>query len=138
VSFETRRRLVFDGSALLRAAVSADPAGARRLEEIETHLVTAVVPELVWGDVAHGLARYVREGAVAPGDAREILERLRLLPIKSFRMRDTATAALAIAIERGISAHDAFYVALAEAADGVLVTADRHLAAAYERTELLA
>jgi predicted nucleic acid-binding protein len=138
VSFETRRRVIFDGTALLRGAVLADDESAGRLEDIETQTVIAVAPELIWGDVAHALARYVGAGAIAPGDAREILERLRLLPIRSYRMRDTATAALAIAIERGVSAHDAFYVALAEAAEGVLVTADRHLAAAYQRAELLA
>jgi hypothetical protein len=31
--------------------VSADDAGARGLEEVETHVVTVVAPALFWGDV---------------------------------------------------------------------------------------
>ena len=38
---------------------------------------------------------------------------------------------------RGVSGYDAMYLALAEATDAVLVTADRRLAAAATRSELL-
>jgi predicted nucleic acid-binding protein len=41
-----------------------------------------------------------------------------------------APAALALALARGLSVYDAASVALAEASDAILVTADRVLAAA--------
>ena len=47
-------------------------------------------------------------------------------------------AALPKARVTDLSVYDACYVVLAEAADAVLVTADRRLAEAYDRVELLA
>jgi predicted nucleic acid-binding protein len=45
---------------------------------------------------------------------------------------------LYVAVDRGLSAYDAFHVALAEALDAPLVTADPRLAAACGRAELVA
>jgi predicted nucleic acid-binding protein len=42
------------------------------------------------------------------------------------------------AFSSDISTYDACYVALAEAADATLVTADRRLADAYDRVQLVA
>ncbi len=48
-----------------------------------------------------------------------------------------APLALQIGLELGLSAYDAAYVIVAEAAKAALVTADKRLAAAYERSELI-
>ena len=67
---------------------------------------------------------------------------------RNARLRQTVTAlsersealaldALSLAVDRGVSGYDAMYLALAEATDAVLVTADRRLAAAATRSELL-
>jgi predicted nucleic acid-binding protein len=49
-----------------------------------------------------------------------------------------AIAALPRALASGLSGYDALYLVLAEAADATLVTADRRLAAAASRAELIA
>ena len=56
----------------------------------------------------------------------------------TYRDSELASAALAIAVERGLTVYDASYVALAEASEATLVTAHRRLAEAYGLVELLA
>ncbi len=65
------------------------------------------------------------------------LERLLRIPIGAVSTTTLIRNASAIAFARGLSAYDACYVALAEANDAVLVTADRKLAAATNRAELI-
>lgn len=48
-----------------------------------------------------------------------------------------APVALGVGLELGLSVYDAAYVIVAEAANAPLVTADRRLAAAYARAELI-
>ena len=48
-----------------------------------------------------------------------------------------AEPAVGFAISQGLSVYDACYAVLAEAEDAVLVTADRRLAAAATRAELV-
>jgi predicted nucleic acid-binding protein len=48
-----------------------------------------------------------------------------------------AVPACALAVRHGITTYDAHYLALAEAEDAVLVTADRRLAEAASRSILL-
>jgi predicted nucleic acid-binding protein len=52
-------------------------------------------------------------------------------------LRSLVADALAVALERDLTIYDASYVTLAEAADAVLVTADRRLGQAAKRTSLL-
>jgi predicted nucleic acid-binding protein len=60
------------------------------------------------------------------------------LPIESRRVREMAGAALNRARETGVSAYDACYLVLAEAAYATLVTADARLAAAARKAHLIA
>jgi predicted nucleic acid-binding protein len=48
-----------------------------------------------------------------------------------------ARASLAAALELGLTSYDASYVVLAGAFDATLITADRRLAAAYDKAELI-
>ncbi len=59
------------------------------------------------------------------------------LPLAVVPMRELVRNAVEIASTRGLSVYDGSYVALAEANDAVLVTADRKLAAACARAELI-
>lgn len=81
--------------------------------------------------------QYVRAGKLRAETAADDIKWLRALPLQSTPCRDLASRALAIALARGVSAYDAMYLALAEATDSVLVTADRRLADAADRAELL-
>ncbi len=65
------------------------------------------------------------------------LERLVRIPVAVVSTKELVRDAAAIASARRLSLYDACYVALAEANDAVLVTADRKLAGACARSELL-
>lgn len=85
------------------------------------------------------LARYVRAGRLDQSDAGAGLDDVLALPLAarpSAQLAPTALA-LALALEHGLSAYDATYLALAEATGATLVTADRVLAAAATDAVLL-
>ena len=65
------------------------------------------------------------------------LDRLLHIPLAVVPTRELIRDDVAIASSRGLSAYDGCYVALAEGNDAVLVTADRKLAAACARAELV-
>lgn len=131
-------RAVVDASALIRAAVDNRFDAQDWLARIERRHVDALAPDLIWAEVSHALHRHVRAGRVVDRRAAEILLRLLGLPIVSRSLQPIAPAALAYAADRGISAYDAFYLALADAAGATLVTADRRLAAEAADAVLLA
>lgn len=69
--------------------------------------------------------------------AQEVLAYASRLPIETRSLRGLAASALAAAIRRRLSVYDACYVVLADALDAPIVTADRRLAAALDRVELI-
>ena len=134
----TPNRAVFDASVVLRALVARDDDAQAWLRRAETGEVVAVVPELLYAECAQALVRYVR-GRVL--DVRAAIERSDFVSALRLDIRPLApliAPALGIALERELSAYDACYVALAEAEQAPLVTADRRLAAAVPDAELLA
>lgn len=131
-------RAVFDSSALLRATVGRSEAARVWTERAESGAVIALTAELVWVEVAHVFRRAVRSGISTADAATRSLAWLVALPIESRPVREMAGAALNRALETGLSAYDACYLVLAEAADATLVTADARLAAAAGKAELIA
>jgi len=96
-----------------------------------------MAPSFLTIEVANALLQQARAGllpaALAIAALRDVLElEIELVPIEIL-----AIPALTLAIELGLSAYDASYVALAELRDVPLATADRRLAAAYGDAELL-
>jgi predicted nucleic acid-binding protein len=85
----------------------------------------------------NALVQYVRAGRLTITQARAHLEYATDLPIEITPCDELADEALGLAVTRGITGYDAMYLALAEATDTVLVTADRQLAAVATRAELL-
>ena len=96
-----------------------------------------LLPDLVFAEVAHALLRYARSGILIPGRGAEILRELASLPVRVIALRELAPAAFSLALARGVSVYDACYLAVALSGDAVLVTADRRLAEAADRSELL-
>ena len=99
--------------------------------------VEGFVPDLVFAETANALRGYVRGGELAEDDARTKLSLIVELPLRVASLRSLAGDALTRALELDLSVYDACYVALADAADATLVTADRRLAAAVPRAAVL-
>ena len=95
------------------------------------------MPDLLYAEVVHALARYCRTGRLSLRAAGIAIDYLASLPLDATPCSELAADALAIAVDRGVSGYDAMYLALAEATGSVLVTADRRLAAASANAELL-
>ena len=114
--------LVVDASAALSALLH-DDRSRRALDGEQLH-----APHLIDSEVANALRRRVAAGALQAAAGRAALEVLGRLGMR----RHAAFPLLGRIWElrENLSAHDATYVALAEALDSALLTADARLAAA--------
>jgi predicted nucleic acid-binding protein len=122
---------------VLRAALTRSDGASKWIERVASLEVRVHVPELVFAEVAHVLRRLVGSKLVSAGDARAILDNFAALPLRVHSHVPFAVPALDRALVAGVSGYDAFYIVLAEVLDATLVTADRRLAEAYDRAELL-
>ena len=129
---------VLDASAFLRAAVEQTDVARLWIGAVEAGDVKGTVPEHFYLEVANGLRTYVGADHMRAAVAIELLARCLDLPLVVTSVRDVASPALALGLERDLTAYDASYLVLAEATDAVLVTSDRKLASAYSRVELVA
>ena len=107
-------------------------------DALEAHVSGAeplVAPELLQYEIANALVR----GAGLPGDlARQAYANFEALAIETYSL-DTPEydATIALAAERRLTVYDASYAVLARALGCRLVTADRKLARALERLDLV-
>jgi predicted nucleic acid-binding protein len=106
------------------------------LERAVTGELEALVPELVFAEVANALLVQVRAGAFRLADAEAAVRLLAALPVRSVGLRELAAEALVVSAQAGLSVYDGCYLALAEATRAVLVTADRRLAEASSKGAL--
>jgi predicted nucleic acid-binding protein len=121
---------------VLRAAVARSIVAREWLERIDRD-IEAHAPELIWIEAANGLQQAVRRGILHANSARLFLSTALALPITLRSHRDLAAAALLLGLERGLSAHDASYVVLADGLNAKLVTADKRLARLVSDAELI-
>jgi predicted nucleic acid-binding protein len=94
-------------------------------------------PDFFALECANGVRRYVRAGEIQRRDGDELLDLLRSLRIELIPAVRLAKAAYEVGLELALSVYDAAYVVVARAANATLITADRRLAAAYDRSELI-
>lgn len=99
--------------------------------------IEGIVPDLVYAEFANAVHGETRAGNVEPRRAEDALALLLETPLSVVSCAALAKDALEDAKRRGISVYDACYSALAGLAGGVLVTADRRLAAAFSPSVLL-
>lgn len=85
------------------------------------------VPDLFYNECANIFLKYVRRFNVPPAHARKSLMNLRSLPLLSTSGSEIFTSAFNLALDHGISAYDASYVALARKLSAPLITADEKL-----------
>ena len=130
-------RIVLDASAALRAAVDRDPQAIHWLAAVERGEVEAAWPELALVEIANGLLRLVRGRRHSEADALRATSRFLAAPVRSESLAPLILPALHLAVERTLSVYDATYVVLTESLDAPLVTADRRLAAATEKSILI-
>jgi len=91
-----------------------------------------MVPGLFDVECASVVSKAVRRGRLGIEQADDALRLLLDLPERRVESIVLAEMALTVALERSISVHDAFYVALALLLDVPLVTADERLVGALE------
>jgi predicted nucleic acid-binding protein len=130
-------RAVFDASVFVRGLVTREATARVWLRRLIEGEVSVAVPDLVYAEIANALLQYVRHGMLALQGADRSLEFCRSLPLDVHGVGSVAGAALGHAEKHGISVHDACYAVLAAAHGGVLVTADRRLAAVSSRSSLI-
>lgn len=123
---------------MLRAVVDRDETARGWTTEIERGRVEGLVPDLVYAEVAHVLARYAKTGRLTRGQIGRALHEVLRLSLTVRPLSALAGPALKLSIDRGVSVYDACYLALAQATGATLVTADRGLAAAATDAVLLA
>jgi len=128
---------VFDASVLVRAGIGRSTTAREWTARLNDDL-RAYAPELIWIELANALRLAVRANALSRPLADDVLTTTLQLPIDVLPLAPLCRPALSSALALGLSAYDACYVVLADALDAILVTADRRLADAASRAELIA
>jgi predicted nucleic acid-binding protein len=119
--------IVLDASALVELLLGTETGravGAR----ISDPGLALHAPHLADVEVAQALRRYVREGVLEASAAAAALAELRTLDLE--RHSHEPLLERVWALRENVTAHDAVYVALAEALDAPLLTCDARLARA--------
>jgi predicted nucleic acid-binding protein len=127
-------KLVLDASFAL-AWLGREQTGPALAEfEARLHAGQAELhaPELFILDTGNALWKSVRRQMRTVEESVAMFESLRELPVRLHRHRDLALDAFDLALRRGISVHDASYVAVAVRELLPLFTADKRLAAAVD------
>ncbi|MEP6813252.1 MAG: type II toxin-antitoxin system VapC family toxin [Actinomycetota bacterium] len=130
-------KVVLDASVVLRATVDRSTAAVSFLERVRDAAVEASWPDLLFVEVANGVATLARAGRVTERTASQVLAFTLAAPVRVVSVLELVVPALAVAGARSLSVYDACYVVLAEATDSTLVTADRRLATATANAHLL-
>jgi predicted nucleic acid-binding protein len=129
-------RAVFDASVLVRAAIEKHPTALDWIRRLDRG-VDGFAPDLIWPEVANALRREVVAQALRRSDAQHALQLLLGLPLRMQPTERVAAVALEAALALKLTVYDALYVVLADVLDATLVTADRRLAQAAARAELI-
>jgi predicted nucleic acid-binding protein len=128
---------VFDASVFVRAVVQLETPALEWVRRALRREVVVAVPELVFAEFGNALCLYARDTTLSLSGAVRRVAIMRRLPLEVRGHEGLIAPAVGLAISRGLTVYDACYAVLAEAEDAVLVTADRGLAAAVRRAELV-
>jgi len=121
----TLRRYVVDASVAAKwyfpepLSERADALLEQRSEILAPDVLLIEIAQLAW--------KRARRGEIGEANADRIVAELRKVPFELKPTADLVTAALPLALHRGFTLTDAFYIALAVQAGCPLVTADRRL-----------
>lgn len=121
---------VVDTSALLRLFIPDGPI-PDGLEPffrgVETGSNVAIAPELLIPEATSVVVKKQRRGELSAEEATRLIELLARMPIRYFGHRPLYSSTHRIALETGLSAYDALFLALAQNRGVALFTADEGL-----------
>ena len=123
---------------IARAALDESERALEWIRAVEDEEVEGIAPDLIWLEIGNAFSGYVRAGTVSREDGSHDVAAALRVPLRTAAIGELALASFAVALDRGLSVYDACYAALAEAEGALLVTADRQLAGAAVRAELIA
>ncbi len=129
-----RSLIVVDASAACELLLRG-PHEQRLIELVLSEGASVHAPDLVSVEVTHVIRRKAVTGEISVQRADEIREDLADLPMHCYPSRPLLDRAWAL--RDNITVYDALYVALAEALEATLVTADHALARAAARTSAI-
>jgi len=108
-----------------------DMVRARRLLELARDGdILLLAPDLLVAEVGNITWKRVKQGELQDTEPVDIIKRLATIPFRWTNCRDLVQVAVALAVDIGCTVYDAMYLALAEAHDTQVITADRRLAEA--------
>ena len=129
--------IVLDASALVRGLQRETEEAAEIVDRITRGSLRAHAPDLIGPETANALLRLVRAGRAEPEAAATMLDVAASSALVRHPSARFTRPAFELAVDRGISAYDAFYAVLSEMLELPLVTADRKLAAAVDGSVLV-
>ena len=118
--------LIVDASVALKWYLNDEPNGAEARALLNAG-ETLIAPDIVIAEVCNAAWRGVRANRIRDTQAQEIARSVPNLFDVLVSGSDLAERGMTIAIQLDHAAYDCFYLALAEARDAPLVTADRRL-----------
>jgi predicted nucleic acid-binding protein len=84
-----------------------------------------LAPHLLWAEVGNTLWKRYRRRQASVEEVRWMLADVQCLPVTTFAHRPLLSAALDLALSLDQTVYDCLYLALAEARNSIVVTADR-------------
>jgi predicted nucleic acid-binding protein len=127
-------KLVVDASVAVKWLVPEE--GTEDAERVLASDASLHVPDLVFAEAASALWKRVNRKQLTEAKADMVLRALNAMPLNVHGTRGLAPAALAVSCAIPVTPYDAIYLALAEALDCHMVTADRRLLRALSGTRL--
>lgn len=94
------------------------------------------ISEFFFLEIDSILIKRTRRRELSELEALEIHDEVRSIPIQSYSTFDLQERAFEMALETGLSVYDCIYLALAEALEGHMVTADRKFLLALQGSPL--
>jgi len=130
---------VVDTSAVLRLFIPDGPIpdGLEKFfRGVETGSNTAIAPELLMVEALSVVIKKQRRNELSPDEATALISLLKQMPIRYSRDHSLLTSTHKIALETGLSAYDALFLALAQERGATLFTADNKLHSEAEKRGL--
>ena len=131
---------VVDTSAVLRLFIPDGPIpdGLEAFfRGVETGSHVAIAPELLIVEATNVVIKKQRRGELSTDEATGLISLLEQMPIRYFSHRPLYNSTHQIALETGLSAYDALFLALAQDRGAALFTADERLQREAESRGLL-